>query len=235
MRDKNGRFQKGNKGFWLDKKRPNMLNNKYREGISGWSKGLTKETDVRLKKLSESNIGKKLSEETKNKLRQSMKEQYKSGKRKITIPKLSGKQHGMYGKTHTPEVRKKLSESLTGRKLTKEHKINIGLGQEGEKGSNWQGGKSFEPYSPKFNNTLKEQIRRRDHYRCQECFRHQSELRTKTNKLRKLSIHHIDYDKKNNNPNNLISLCITCHAQTNFNRDNWVDYYKNIMEDNYGI
>ena len=97
---------------------------------------------------------------------------------------------------------------------------------DGEKCWNWQGGKSFEPYGLEFNNTLKEQIRKRDGYRCQECFRHQSELRTKTNRKYKLTIHHIDYDKKNNNPENLISLCKSCHGQTNFKRNDWEEYFK---------
>lgn len=98
-----------------------------------------------------------------------------------------------------------------------------------ENNPNWQGGKSFEPYGLEFNNKLKEQIRKRDNYRCQQCFRHQDELRTKTNRRCKLSIHHIDYNKKNNNPNNLISLCSTCHLQTNFKREDWVNYFHNKM------
>ena len=40
-------------------------------------------------------------------------------------------------------------------------------------------------------------------------------------------VHHIDYDKENNNPNNLISLCRNCHAQTNFKREYWTNYFKN--------
>ncbi|NQU99405.1 MAG: HNH endonuclease [Parcubacteria group bacterium] len=41
----------------------------------------------------------------------------------------------------------------------------------------------------------------------------------------KLSIHHIDYNKQNNNPNNLISLCRKCHVKTNFNRNYWKYYF----------
>jgi hypothetical protein len=91
----------------------------------------------------------------------------------------------------------------------------------------WKGGISFEPYGLEFNKNLKEQIRKRDNFRCQECFRHQDELRTKTNKLYKLMIHHIDFNKQNNNPNNLISLCRNCHSQSNFNREDWTSYYQN--------
>ncbi|HDY67403.1 MAG TPA: HNH endonuclease [Candidatus Scalindua sp.] len=43
----------------------------------------------------------------------------------------------------------------------------------------------------------------------------------------KLHIHHIDYNKQNNDFSNLISLCRSCHAQTNFSKDNWTDYFQN--------
>jgi len=42
--------------------------------------------------------------------------------------------------------------------------------------------------------------------------------------------HHIDFNKKNNNPNNLISLCRSCHGQTNFNRDNWINYFQEKIQ-----
>lgn len=102
---------------------------------------------------------------------------------------------------------------------------------QGKGGNNWKGGKSFEPYGIEFNNRLKETIRKRDNYRCQECFRHQSELRTKNNNLYKLIIHHIDFNKKNNDLSNLISLCRPCHLQTNFNREKWIDYFQNKINE----
>ena len=41
-----------------------------------------------------------------------------------------------------------------------------------------------------------------------------------------INVHHIDYDKNNSNPNNLIVLCKGCHAKTNFNREYWGSYFK---------
>ena len=92
------------------------------------------------------------------------------------------------------------------------------------KNPNWRGGISFEPYGIEFNNKLREQIRKRDRYRCQQCFRHQNES------SRRLDIHHIDFNKKNNNPNNLIALCRNCHNQTQFNRQNWTEYFQEVMQ-----
>lgn len=39
-------------------------------------------------------------------------------------------------------------------------------------------------------------------------------------------IHHIDYNKMNSSIANLVSLCHSCHSKTNFNRERWLDYFK---------
>lgn len=84
----------------------------------------------------------------------------------------------------------------------------------------WRGGISFEPYGLEFNLKLKLKIRQRDNFICQECKKSEKKLK------QKLSIHHIDYNKKNNNLNNLISLCKKCHAKTNFKRNDWINYFQ---------
>ena len=38
---------------------------------------------------------------------------------------------------------------------------------------------------------------------------------TATKNGRELDVHHIDYDKKNSNHDNLVSLCHSCHMKTN--------------------
>lgn len=125
-----------------------------------------------------------------------------------------------------PVIAKKVSDAKKGKRLNKatEFKKGHSLGKwfkSGKEHPSWKGGIAYKPYSKEFNNYLKEEIRTRDNYRCQECFRHQSELK------RKLSIHHIDFNKKNNHTNNLISLCAGCHAQTGWNREEWILYYQN--------
>jgi len=119
-------------------------------------------------------------------------------------------------------------QEKTKRKISTKLKYRVSP-RRGEKSNFWKGGTSLEIYGIEFNRKLKEQIRQRDSYRCQQCFRHQSELK------KKLMIHHIDFNKKNNNPTNLISLCNNCHSQTNFNRENWITYFQNRMVENGNI
>ena len=46
------------------------------------------------------------------------------------------------------------------------------------------------------------------------------------NATMKLKRNHIDYDKRNNDPKNLITLCHSCHSKTNYNRNYWINYFK---------
>jgi len=89
---------------------------------------------------------------------------------------------------------------------------------------NWQGGIGKAPYPFKFNKTLKESIRERDNHQCQICGK------LEVNCSRKLDVHHVDYDKENLSPNNLISLCQSCHIPTNYNRETYIEFFKIIKE-----
>ena len=171
-------------------------------------------------------VGFKHSEETKRKISENNARHWKNRpfseehKRKIseskrgTVPWNKDKKCPQIGKT------KKGKRTSPATEFKKGHQ-----GMKGENSPTWRGGLSFEPYGPNFNKKLKEQIRKRDQYRCQQCFRHQDELYFKNGKKYKLNIHHIDYNKKNNEPKNLISLCKNCHAQTNFGRQDWINYF----------
>lgn len=88
---------------------------------------------------------------------------------------------------------------------------------------NWKNGASFIPYAPGFNKTLKDLIRKRDKYICRKCGVPECEC------LRKLDVHHIDYDKKNCDPDNLISLCQRCNSQVNGNRGYWQNIFGNYI------
>ena len=84
-----------------------------------------------------------------------------------------------------------------------------------ENSPGWRGGVSFEPYPVGWNRRFKAMIRERYNHRCQLCGVTQAEY------SRKLDVHHIDYDKDNLHPTNLIPLCQSCHGKTTGNRDVW--------------
>lgn len=122
---------------------------------------------------------------------------------------------------YTIEVRKKISKALKNKKrqsLTKEHKIKIGEKVKGNKNGRWLNGKSYEKYTLDWTNSLRISIRERDKYICQICHEKQGDIA--------FDVHHIDYDKKNNDIMNLISLCKRCHMKTNTNREYWENYLK---------
>lgn len=95
-----------------------------------------------------------------------------------------------------------------------------GIHNSGENHYNFQGWKSREPYSPEWSEKFKQSIRKRDNFFCQLC--------GKIKDKKSLAVHHCDYDKQNNDSSNLISLCLRCHTQTNFNRQWWRDYFLEI-------
>jgi hypothetical protein len=85
---------------------------------------------------------------------------------------------------------------------------------------NWKGGTSFEPYPQNWDRKLKDFIRKRDNNMCQIC------NKKCDNEI--LSVHHIDYNKFNCQPNNLISLCRSCHTKTNYDREKWIIFFRSV-------
>jgi transcriptional regulator with XRE-family HTH domain len=91
------------------------------------------------------------------------------------------------------------------------------------------------PYEPNenfsyhviWNSKLRLKIRTRDGFKCKLCGCSDSEHRIKYH--HPLTVHHIDYDKKNCKDENLISLCKSCHAKTNENRPFWYKILSNLM------
>ncbi len=157
--------------------------------------------------------GKKLRSRTKEerqKMSISLKGQKRTEKQKENYSK---SKKGVKRKPFTEKHRQNLSISLMGDK-------NPMYGRTKELSPQWLGGSSFLPYPPEFNKEKKQFIKNRDLNICQtpNCMNTEN-----------LCIHHIDYDKKNNNPENLITLCNNCHAKTNFYRDYWIEYYKEIV------
>lgn len=185
--------------------------------------------------------GFKHSEKTKEKISKAMtgKKHWHYGKnvseeikRKISEGRIKRKE--IIGYLNSPETRKKLSKIhkelgvgkwMLGRKHSEETKRKIRISNKGrhsgEKSNWWQGGISNSPYASDWTDTLKRAIRERDNYVCRICNTLQGN--------RAFDVHHIDYNKQNNDPSNLITLCRKCHIKTNSNRDYWIGLFKDLL------
>lgn len=97
----------------------------------------------------------------------------------------------------------------------------------GEKNSNWKGGHSFAPYPVVFNAELKRRIKERDGYQCLYCKR--TEAEELAEKGRRLAIHHIDYNKQNCSPLNLMTACLICNTRFNSNREYWQQFLPSLI------
>lgn len=90
-------------------------------------------------------------------------------------------------------------------------------------------GRSKEPYSLDFTQSLKELIRKRDNYTCQNCNMTEEEHIIVLGKV--LHVHHIDYNKENCNEDNLITVCASCNTRANFNREYWKEIYNTKIKE----
>jgi hypothetical protein len=96
----------------------------------------------------------------------------------------------------------------------------------GKRSYSWINGNTIEEYPGTFNYLLKNFIRKRDNYLCQneDCGVPQKEC------IKTFHVHHIDYNRKNNESINLISLCYECHQKIKkYNHKYWQNYYENIQ------
>lgn len=88
---------------------------------------------------------------------------------------------------------------------------------------NWQGGLSFQEYCEAWKDKeYKKFIKERDGFKCMNPF-----CNSRGEVI--LSIHHIDYDKKNCSPNNLITLCRACNSKANIDREWHKSFYNTIV------
>lgn len=99
-----------------------------------------------------------------------------------------------------------------------------------ENNPNWRGGKTYEPYSPDFNKVLKKYIKERDSYTCQLCGITLEELK-RIGVYHNLYVHHIDMDKNNNSPYNLVTLCDRCHGKVHYDK-RFIEVLKNVVVEN---
>lgn len=126
--------------------------------------------------------------------------------------------------------RKHHSEIMRGRKASLETRIKMSDARRGEKCYLWQGGISFEPYCPKFNNDLKMRVRLFFDEKCILCGI------SKEDNGQNLSVHHVEYNKQaccDGKPVHFATMCKRCHSRTNHHRRQWEDMMHRIIDEIY--
>lgn len=178
-----------------------------------------------IKNMTPWNKGKKMSKKQKDIMEEKVYSKRKGKNNKeIYGEKKANKIRINHIKSFTKERRQKISKLHKGIKLSEQIKKRI---RYGEDSSNWQGGKSFEPYDKEFNNKFKRAIRKRDNQICMSCGIHREKLK------RALDVHHINYNKLMSIPQNCIALCNSCHIKTNFNRKHWTTFFQSLLLEKY--
>ncbi len=96
----------------------------------------------------------------------------------------------------------------------------------GSNNPNWQGGLTLQPYCTMWQNKeFKSYIRERDNNICQNPYCYGVDTR--------LTIHHIDYHKKNCTPSNLITVCSSCNSRANTDREWHTEWYNALINKKY--
>lgn len=76
-------------------------------------------------------------------------------------------------------------------------------------------GRRHTPYPPEWTPRLRAEIKARDNDQCRLC--------GEGGRAAKLAVHHVNYQKADCRPENLVTLCARCHAQTNYgDRAQWM-------------
>jgi hypothetical protein len=119
------------------------------------------------------------------------------------------------------QIGKDISKRLMGHKLSKKTREKI---SKSHTNGEWNGIGTDLRYS-NWSKQLKEQIRERDNHACQACNR---KIKDGMNGR----IHHVDGDKHNSIPENLVLVCIPCHALIHCTREanNKILYYRSQLK-----
>lgn len=151
----------------------------------------------------------------------------KEGYKLLTTKYINSRQKLRYicpnGHTHTI----KWDHWKSGSRCRKCRDFDFSVRYQKEGNPCWNGGTSCDPYCFEWSfKEFKDSIKERDGYRCLNpiC----------SGEYNKLVIHHIDYNKKNCSPTNLITLCNSCNSRANKDRDWHEMWYKTIIQKRYG-
>lgn len=128
------------------------------------------------------------------------------------------------GMINTEETRRKISEGNKGKIISGEARRRISASHQGITYDEWEDFANDKLYCPAFNERCRESNRNKYGRVCFVCGKPEIENLTKTNKMRKLSVHHVNMQKEQGCYGfkwKLIPLCFHCHGMIHTNL--WID------------
>lgn len=198
------------------------------KGRMPWTHNKKLSQEIRAK-ISRSLKGHVVSNETREKISKAMHEK---------IPVLKEKLKASWADPEKRNFRLKVMESKEYKsKISSASKkmwngIEFREARSGENSSMWMGGKSFEPYCPKFNAEFKTRVREFFNDTCVMCGDKPTDY--------KLHVHHINYNKLSccdSTTPMFATLCRKCHAKTSTpilsKREKYEADITKIINDNY--
>ena len=192
-----------------------------RAKISAARKGHEVTPETR-EKLAKANIGRKDSEETRMKKARASTGRTLSQEARKKISDRMKKNNPIY----MPGVLEKISENK------KQWHIDHKGYEDGPKNPAWNGGSSYYPYCPKFNEEFKNRVRAYFDYECVVCGK--PEWKNKNHYHH--HVHHVDYNKDaccDGQPVQFVTLCHSCHMKTNGSRSRWEKMFLKILYEIY--
>jgi len=158
-----------------------------------------------------------------NKMCSIRKELFKSGK---IIAHCKGKNRYNYEPLRrTGDASKGIPKTYEQRKKSSATKQGISLDK-------WERFTGFDPYTPEFNKEFKNLVKLRDNFCCLNCGI--SEQKHIILKGKKLTVHHIDYNKENTCLINCCTLCNSCNIKVNAHRIEWKNLFQSKLTEKYG-
>ena len=210
-------------------------------------KNPSKRPEVRAK-ISAARKGHEVTPETREKLSIAAKKQFKDPKVRLQSSIRAKKyceEHPDQTHINSPEVRKRTSERMKRNnpvympgvleKISENKKqwhIDHKGYEDGPKNPNWNGGSSYYPYCPKFNEEFKNRVRAYFDYECVVCGK--PEWMNKNHYHH--HVHHVDYNKDaccDGQPVQFVTLCHSCHMKTNGSRSRWEKMFLKILYEVY--
>ena len=146
-------------------------------------------------------------------------------KRKIGLANLGKQRSKTMKETLSKLYKNKTLKEIHGEEKSLEILKKMSNATKGKNNPRWIDGRSYHKHYPYEFRKIRPEILKRDKFICKLC---NEQILVQTKK-RFITVHHIDYNKENNLPENLITLCTFCNSSVNKSREQWTSFFQDKM------